>query len=553
MAGGAALAALLAASWALGAGPPPTRGRAAVAADQPLASEAGAEVLRAGGNAVDAAVAAALAAGVVQPAGSGLGGGGFGLATRAGGAPVFLDFREVAPAAVDANALRAPNASRVGGRAVAVPSQSRGLAALIACCGALSPARVAAPAIRLAAHGFPVGPHLAGGLARTTADDVRRLFARGEAPAVEGDRVANPALAKTLRAWAASRGEDLASGAGAAAIAAEVAAADGWVTTADLSATQVRERPPIIAHYRGWTVVTAPPPSSGGVVLAQALGVLEGVDLDFGVEPASAALNSAEYVHTLVEVLKHAYADRAWYLGDPDFVDPGVARLLAPARIEEIRRAVVPDRTFPPDHYGPAMPPPKDAGTQHISALDAHGGACALTTTINTSFGSGLVVEPLGIVLNNQMDDFALAPGVPNAYGLVGAAANAVAPGKRPLSSMSPTLLLSADGEVTLVIGGSGGSNIPSAVLQVIVDIVDFGLDPAEAVSLPRFHHQWIPDELVLEPGFPEDVARALRARGHVVVFREGASAVQVVRRIEGGLAEAASDPRKDGRPASVW
>lgn len=213
---------------------------------------------------------------------------------------------------------------------------------------------------------------------------------------------------------------------------------------------------------------------------------------------------------------------------------------------------MVPGRTWPPDHYGPAMPPAREAGTQHISVLDADGVGCALTTTINTSFGSGLVVESLGIVLNNQMDDFALAPGVPNAYGLVGAEANGMKPGKRPLSSMSPAVLLDPEGHVALVVGGSGGSFIPSAVLQVIVAIVDFGLDPADAVALPRFHHQWIPDELVLEPGFPDDVARALRARGHRVVYREGFSAVQVVR-AAGGQAEGASDPRKDGRPSSVW
>ena len=210
------------------------------------------------------------------------------------------------------------------------------------------------------------------------------------------------------------------------------------------------------------------------------------------------------------------------------------------------------ERTYEPDFYGAPIAPPVDAGTHHISAIDDRGGAAGITTTINTTFGSGVVVRSLGFVLNNQMDDFAAAPGVPNAYGLVGSEANSIAPGKRPLSSMTPTILLDPTGKVAISVGGSGGSFIPSAVLQVVVAMVDFGLDPQEAVSAPRFHHQWMPDQLLVEPGIPADVVRILEARGHEVVVREGFSAVQAVR-LDGETRIGGSDPRKDGRPAAAW
>jgi gamma-glutamyltranspeptidase/glutathione hydrolase len=294
------------------------------------------------------------------------------------------------------------------------------------------------------------------------------------------------------------------------------------------------------------------------VVLAQVLRVIEGYELrDMG-------HNSADYLHLLTEAMKHAYADRAHHLGDPDFVDVPVARLIGDGRVEEVRRAIWPGRSFAPEHYGSLIAPPRDAGTQHISVVDQHGGAVALTTTVNTSFGSGQVVESLGLVLNNEMDDFSSAPGVPNAYGLVGSVANAIEPGKRPLSSMSPTVVLDGEGTVVLVLGASGGSRIISGTLQALLNVLVFEIDVQEAVALPRIHHQWQPDRLVVDFGISDETVRALEARGHHVQRKphrskcgrvDGAApcygAVQAVA-VSDGVAEGGSDPRKGGRPAAA-
>jgi len=540
--------AIAAISVLAGVAPPPEVGDAVVASDHRWVSEAGAEVLRRGGNAVDAVVAAALSAGVVQPAGSGLGGGGFAVLSD-GKTRYVLDFREVAPAAATRDMYLGPDgavlaaASKVGGRAVGVPGESRGLARLLAAHGTLTPAEIAAPAIRQAASGFGVGAHLAHALENTKHPAIIALFTINGALAVDGQSFRRPALAKTLRRWAKSRGEDLHMGAGARGIAAAVAD-DGGVTVEDLAAYRPVEREPIIARYKEYTLVTMPPPSSGGVVLAQALSVLEGYDL------ASLGHNSSDYVHLVSEVMKHGYADRAHHLGDPDFVDVPVEHLLSPQRVGEIRSKVWPGRSFPPNHYGPLIAPPEDSGTQHISVIDEDGMAVALTTTINTSFGSGVVTGE-GVILNNEMDDFVAAPGVPNAYGLVGSEANAIEPGKRPLSSMTPTIVLDPKGRVVMSIGASGGSFIISSVLQTFLNIEEFGMDPQEAVAAPRFHHQWQPDTLFLESGFPRDVVRALETRGHQTRTIERFSSVQVVVAPKGGgPLQGGSDPSKGGWPA---
>jgi gamma-glutamyltranspeptidase/glutathione hydrolase len=545
--GGLAFAALVFAA----AAPPPESGLSLVSADHPLASAAGAEALARGGNAVDAAVAAALSAGVVQPAGSGLGGGGFAVGRQPDGSTWVVDFREVAPAAahrdmfVGPDGKVAPGSSATGGRAVAVPSESRGLATLVHRFGALSLAEVAAPAIRQASRGFEVGPHLAGALERTSFPAIRTLLSVEGAPARTGDRITRPALARTLKRWARTEGDDLHVGDGADAVAATITNDGGLVTLADLAAVEPVDREPLVGTFRGHTIVTMPPPSSGGVVLLQLLAVLEPLDLQ------ALGHNSSAYLHVLAEAFQHAYADRAHHLGDPDFVEVPVARLVSPERAAEVRSAIVPDTTFPPDRYGTLVAAPSDAGTQHISALDATGGAVALTTTINTSFGSGLVVEELGIVLNNQMDDFSVAPGVPNFFGLVGDEANAIAAGKRPLSSMTPTVVVGPDGKVAMVIGASGGGQIITATLQVLLDVLVFGMDPQEAVAAPRVHHQWMPKVLFVEPGIPLDVIRALEFRGHVVQVQESYSSVQVVVGA-GDLLTGGADPRKGGWPAGV-
>ena len=525
-------------------------GRALVSADHILASRAGRDALREGGNAIDGVVAAALAAGVVQPAGSGLGGGGFAVFGGGGLETRVLDFREVAPRSATEKMYQGPGGegvgdrSRAGGMAVAVPGESRGLARLLQEHGRLSPRQVAAPAIRLAEKGFFVGPQLAKALDQTRAPEILTLFSRGGVVAGQGMRIRRPRLAQTLRRWANTFGEDLHAGRGAEAIERAMLGANGLVTREDLASYQPKDRDVITVTYGDLTVETMPLPSSGGVCLGQMLQVLDGVPL------VELGHNSSAYIHQLVEAMKHAYADRAHHLGDPDFIEVDTTRLLSAERVRKVRAKFQAERTFEPSYYGRPIQPLEDAGTQHISVMDQEGMAAALTTTINTSFGSGVVVEELGIILNNEMDDFVAAPGVPNAYGLIGGRSNAIAAGKRPLSSMTPTIVRDADGEVVMTIGASGGSMIISSVLQVFLNIVD-GMDPQEAVAAARFHHQWQPDLLLFEDGIPRDVTTALEARGHQLKPFNLYSSVQVVHRTRNGFVGGA-DPRKAGWPSGL-
>jgi gamma-glutamyltranspeptidase/glutathione hydrolase len=534
------------------AAPPSERARGGmVAADERQCSAAGAELLSAGGNAVDAAIAAALACGVTQPSSSGLGGGGFAVVLPSAGDPLVLDFREVAPAAATRDMfLRAedPKASTRGGLAVAVPSEGIGLATLHRRAGKLPLTRVAAPAIRLAREGFSVGWHLARSLTTLSASEAEGpslLRALLGVPAVrQGDLVRRPALARSLERFARTGGEDNRTGETAKALVAADRAAGGILTEADLAAYTPKERPPLVGRYRGWTVVSMPPPSSGGAVLLQILAVLEGYDL------RAMGAGSSELLHLQAEAMKHAYADRARLMGDPDRVAVPVSELLSPARILAVQRAIIPGRTFPPERYGSGVALPDDHGTQHISVIDGEGLAVALTTTVNTSFGSKVIDEKSGIVLNNEMDDFVARPGVPNAFGLVGSEANSVAAGARPLSSMSPTVLVSPDGQRRIAVGASGGPFIISSTLQAIVHVIDFGMDPSAAVSAPRIHHQWTPDTLTVDTGFSADTLQNLRARGHKIQEMPFFSAVELVSWTKGEGTEGASDPRKGGWPA---
>jgi gamma-glutamyltranspeptidase / glutathione hydrolase len=532
------------------AAPYSVRGVGIVATDHPLSAKAGVEVLARGGNAVDAAVAAALSAGVVQPAGSGLGGGGFAVVVQADGSRSVLDFREVAPRGasrdmfLDASGEVEPRLSRASGLAVGVPGESRGLMRLVETWGRLSPREVAAPAIRQAVGGTPVGEHLAQAFGATSHQEVTRAFFSGGSPLERGDRMVRARLARTLRRWAASRGEDLYTGAGAAQIVGAISRRGGVMTSEDLRSYTPMQREPITVEFMDHEIVTMPPPSSGGIVLAQLLRVLEGYDL------AALGHNSSDYIHLLAEAMKHAYADRAHHMGDPDFVEVPVQRLLSDARVAEIRHKIWPGRTFESAYYGALIAPPTDGGTTHISVVDRQGMAVALTSTINTSFGSGIVAEDLGVILNNEMDDFSAQPGIPNAYGLIGAEANAVEAGKRPLSSMTPTVILDADGRVKMSVGGSGGSHIISSTLQVVLNVLVFGMEAQEAVSAPRFHHQWQPDTLFVEGPISLDVERALVSRGHKTARYDRSIAVQAVARDEQGLA-GGSDPRKGGWPAA--
>ncbi len=358
-----------------------------------------------------------------------------------------------------------------------------------------------------------------------------------------GDPVKRSRLARTLNKWAASAGEALYTGPIAQDVVDSVQAQGGVLTMEDLAAYQPKAREVLVGEYRGYTILTMPPPSSGGAVLLQVLGVLEGFEL------AALGHNSSEHLHLLAEAMQHAYADRAQFMGDPDFVPVPVERMLEEERILEIRSQIWPLRTFERGYYGSPVAIPEDSGTQHIAVIDAQGQAVALTTTINTSFGSKVIAQNSGLLLNNEMDDFVAQPGTPNAYGLIGKESNAVAPGKKPLSSMTPTLVLNPEGEVVMAIGASGGPLIISSTLQVLSNVIDFGMDPEEAVSAARIHHQWVPEVLSLEPGIPVDVQQNLQARGHQTKEWTFFSSVQLVV-VEDGVFQGAADPRKGGKPA---
>jgi len=536
----------------------PARGykNGAVAADHRLASTVGVALLKQGGNAVDAVCGTAFALGVVNPTGSGIGGGGFMLILRPRDpTPVVLDFRETAPAAASREMYTrkgAPkHASRIGGLAVGVPGEVLGCAEAVKRFGKLSLARVLAPAIRLARGGFPVGRHLARGVREEKKEiarhpDLARLFLPKGQPIEARQKLRRPSLARSLEAIARKGPRVFYEGWIAKDLVQAVKASGGLLTLEDLKGYRIKERKPLTTTYRGYTVHTMPPPSSGGVALIETLNILA---LH---KPDKLGHNSSRHLHLLTEALKHAFADRARYLGDPDFVKVPVGRLTSARYARELDKRIG-EHVAPITSYGtppPAAPSGDRKGTSHISVVDRDGMAVAMTTTVNTVFGSMVVGKASGIILNNQMDDFAAQPGKPNAFGLIQGEQNAVAPGKRPLSSMTPTIV-TRDGRPVLVVGASGGPTIITGTLQALSNVLDFHREAAAAVSLPRVHHQWMPDKLVVERDLPRDVRDALKRRGHrVKVTRHPFTAVQVVVVGEDGRRFGASDPRKLGQPA---
>jgi gamma-glutamyltranspeptidase/glutathione hydrolase len=555
--------------------------RAAVASDHDAASAAGAEALRAGGNAADAACATALALGVVNPHLSGIGGGGFALIHVARERRVHaLDFRERAPAALTADHFKRggavlPALAVRGGLAVGVPGEVQGLAELVRRWGKLPFRRCVDPALRLARDGFRASPHLVQALAKVAREEApehaeafmaRVLTAdRGWAALRPGDLVRRPELARTLAALRLRGPRTLTEGPIARAIVESIRASGGVLTAADLRAYRVTPRTPLTFVHRGHHIHTMPPPSSGGVVLAEALGILAARAQD----PVRVPRGSVDHLHVLVEAAKHGFADRARWLGDPDFVAVPIATLTAPAYHRALAARLDDDRVLPIESYGtPDDGPgtlPDDGGTTHLSVIDADGNAVALTSTTNLAFGAHLAAGETGVLLNNQMDDFSLAPGTANDFGLIGGARNAVAPRKRPLSSMSPTIVLAPardGGGVKLVLGGAGGPTIISGTLQVLSGVLDFDLDAQAASSAPRVHHQWRPDRLDHEPGIAADVVAGLARRGHPISTRANISRVNVLvrRRARAGEAtpppafviEAATEARGGGAPAGL-
>jgi gamma-glutamyltranspeptidase/glutathione hydrolase len=531
---------------------------AAVAADHPLASQAGVEVLRRGGNVVDAAVAVGFALSVLRPGSSGLGGGGFMVIWDATEQrAVALDYRERAPRGVSREAYAAAaGESQKGGLAVGVPGHVRGLCHALRQYGSLSLVDVLEPALRYASEGVPIDAHevrlrqrLIGqvkpGAHRHSGLWKQYLF-EGEVP-VAGTQVSSP-QSRVLQLLA-SRGPDaFYQGEVATRIIELVRSRGSTMTLEDLKTMDVVERPAMRSEYAGFDVVTMPPPSSGGVALIETLNILNELengklrlDLDRG-------QRDEHYIHVLTEALKHAFADRAQFLGDADFVAVPVKRLTGREYAKKLAERIRLDRTQPPEAYGRYLPK-DDAGTTHFCVIDSQGNAVACTETINTSFGSWLVEPSFGIVLNNEMDDFTTAPGRPNAFGLIQSEANAIAPRKKPLSSMTPTILVK-DGKAVFVAGGSGGPRIISATLQVLLNMSRFGMTPRRAVRAPRLHHQWLPDRLLLEPNLMTSFGMPLQQRyGHVISQSSGLAATQAASRSDDGL-RAASDPRKHGQAA---
>jgi len=532
--------------------------RGIAVASQVDAARAGASMYEQGGNAIDAAVATALALSVTQPFSAGLGGGFFALVLDSEGGLTALDARETAPAAADRDMFLRPglpkDASVAGPLAVATPAFVPGLSALHKAYGKLPWKAVLAPAIALAEDGFETGFYHAEvlrglrerGFEARFPETAKIQFPPAGQPIHPGQRVVQKDLARTLRLLAAKGPEVATRGEVAARIADEMKRTGGLVTREDLASYAPKRRDPVRGTYRGTEVVSFPPPSSGGAVLIEALNVLEGFDL------AALAPGSAEETHLVVEALKLAFADRAAWFGDPDFVRVPVAELTSQAYAAKLRALIRPE--------GPALVvkgsglPANDAGTTHLSTADAAGNAVALTMTINTPFGSGITVPGTGIVLNDEMDDFAKATDVPNVYGLVDTkGANAIAPGKRPLSSMAPTILRRG-GRLFMVTGSPGGPRIISTTLLTVLAVIDHGRDAQAAVSAARVHHQWIPDKVNVEPGVPAGVVRGLEERGHEVARAATAwSSAQVIvvdpatGRLTGG-----SDPRSDGMAAGL-
>ncbi len=524
-------------------------GRAAVASAHALATEAGMEAMRKGGNAFDAAVAVTAALGVVEPYSSGIGGGGFWLLHRASdGYQVVLDGREVAPAAarrdlyLDGSGRPVPRRSIDGPLAAAIPGVASGLARLANRYGRLPLAHSLAPAIRLAREGFRVSPGYRKAAAvrksvlRASKAAAEVFLIDGEVPPL-GHLIRQPDLARTLEALAERGAAGFYRGAVARRLVEEVGKAGGLWTVHDLERYRVVERAPVSGTYRGVRIVSAPPPSAGGIVLMEALNILEGFRLE--------TLGRAVHKHLVVEALRRAYRDRALYLGDPDFVSMPLARLLDKRHAAAERKTLSLRRATP---SAPAPAEPEAGNTSHFSVIDAEGNRVAATLSINYLFGSGFMVPGTGVLLNDEMDDFSLSPGLPNVYGLTSGSANAVAPGKRPLSSMTPTFIESADR--VAILGTPGGSRITSMVLLATLDFVAGG-GPYTWVSRPRFHHQYLPDRVEHEAGALDERERAgLRSRGHKLIeLREPYGNMQAILWDRGlGVVRAASDPRGEGR-----
>ena len=530
-----------------------------VVAQESRAARIGIEILDRGGNAVDAAVAVGFAMAVTYPRAGNIGGGGFMVIHLAkDNRDTVIDYRETAPAAatatmfLDAKGEPDPAKSRDSGLAVGVPGTVAGLAMAHRKYGSgkLSLADLIAPAIRLANQGFPVEDDTADSLPRARERLARwpsteGIFLNGGRPLHEGDRLLQFDLGDTLTAIAKDGPRAFYDGDIAGKIAAAVHAAGGIMTADDLKNYRAVERAAVRGSYRGYDIVSMPPPSSGGVHLIEMLNILEGYDL--------AKLGRGEKsLHYMIEAMKRAYADRAVFMGDPDSVKMPIAGLISKKYAERLR-AGIGDKATPAAEIRAGKPADYEGhNTTHFSVIDRDGNAVSNTYTLNFSYGLGLVADGTGVLLNNELDDFTAKPGAANAYGLVGFNANLPGPGKRPLSSMTPTIVLK-DGKPFLITGSPGGSRIISAVLQVIMNVIDFNMPIDKAVTAPRLHNQWQPDETFVEPGFAPDVLDALKARGHKIVAARPLTSANSIEVMTDGHVVGAADTRTRGALAAGY
>ena len=501
---------------------------------QHLASQVGVDVLKDGGNAVDAAVAVGYALAVVYPAAGNLGGGGFMTIQLADGRKTFLDFREKAPLAATANMYLGPDGNVVKGLstngylAVGVPGTVSGLEYALSKYGTMKRASVMAPAIQYAERGFVLDQGDVDMLLTAT-EDFRKdaasaaIFLNKGQPFAVGQKLAQRDLAKTLRLISDKGADGFYKGPVGAAIVTASTAGKGIIAQADLDQYKTRELPPVECNYRGYHIVSAPPPSSGGVIICELLNVLEGYPLK------ELGFRSAQAVHYQIEAMRHAYVDRNSYLGDPDFVKNPLDRLLDKGYAAKVRAAIDPAKAGVSKEIKPGVAPHEGVNTTHFSIVDKWGNAVSVTYTLNDWFGAKVTAAKTGVLLNNEMDDFTAKLGVPNLYGLVQGEANAIAPGKRPLSSMSPTIV-TRDGKPVMVVGTPGGSRIITAVLHTIINVIDYDMNIQEAVDAPRFHQQWLPDATDVETfAINPDTRKILEGMGHKLAGPQPANHVAAI------------------------
>ena len=519
-----------------------------VVAMESIAADVGVGVLQKGGNAVDAAVAVGFALAVTHPFAGNIGGGGYMLIRLADGRSTFIDFRERAPEKashdmyLDANG-KPTRESIEGWRSSGVPGSVRGFEMALTKYGTRSWSDTLAPAIELASKGFPVSFALAQSLKQSrslaASPESKHIFQKDGAFYQVGDTIVESELAQTLQRIAKNGANEFYLGETARRFADEMAKHGGLISLADLKSYKAIERTPLQGTYKNYTIITSPPSSSGGIALLEMLGILEGTNYEKN------GFGSAAAIHYEAEAMRRAYADRNEYVGDPDFVKVPIAGLLDRAYLARLRASIDPERATPSDQVRPGRP----AGTEHdqtthFTVVDGQGNAVAVTYTLNGGYGNGITVPGLGFLLNNEMDDFASKPGVANMFGLVQGEANSIAPGKRPLSSMTPTIVLK-DGKLFMTAGAPGGSRISTAVMQVILNVIDFGMNVQDAVDAARIHHQWLPDKLYLERNISPDTVALLKARGYDVDYSPGVVLAQVAAIVsDGGWLQGGSDGR---------